>query len=220
MIHADDLRKIPLLTELPTEEIAELAAALKERRAPKGSFIVYAEDPGRSMMFIAEGRVKINLTSKDGKEVVLATLAEGDFFGEMAILTGSERSANVVATTECKLYVLNEEDFNRHLSRFPGLSRVMLREMALRLRAASSKIGDLALYDVYRRVARTLKSMGTPVQKDGVEIFVISERPTHQELAAMVGTSREMVTRALKGLEEDRCITISGKRIEVLKLPR
>ncbi|MFN8389571.1 MAG: Crp/Fnr family transcriptional regulator [Bdellovibrionota bacterium] len=219
MITADELRNIPLLAGIPDVEIVELAKVLKERRAPKGSFIVYAEDPGPSMMFIAEGKVKINLTSKDGKEVVLATLAEGDFFGEVALLTGSERSANVVATTECRLYVLNEEDFNRHLSLYTGFARVMLRELALRLKAASTKIGDLALYDVYRRVARTLKSMATGETRDGKEVFVISSRPTHQELAAMVGTSREMVTRALKGLEEDRCIVITGKRIELWKLP-
>ena len=219
MIPAAELRKIPLFAEISEAELNHLAAVLKERRAPKASYIVYAEDPGPSMMFIADGKVKINLMSNDGKEVVLATLAEGEFFGELALLTGTDRSANVVALTDCRLFVLNEEDFNAHLKEFTGFARGMLTELALRLRAASSKIGDLALYDVYRRVARTLKSIGTPVQNEGKEIFVIEERPTHQELAAMVGTSREMVTRALKGLEEDHCIVITGKKIEVLKLP-
>ena len=219
MIPVSELKKFPLLVELSEAELSNLGAVLKERRAPKGSYIVYAEDPGPSMMFIAEGKVKINLMSNDGKEVVLANMDEGEFFGEIALLTGSDRSANVIALTDCRLFVLHEEDFTNHLTQFTGLARGMLRELAYRLRAASSKIGDLALYDVYRRVARTLKSMGTPKDLDGKEIHVIDERPTHQELAAMVGTSREMVTRALKGLEEDRCIVVEGKRIEVHKLP-
>lgn len=219
MIPIDELKKIPLLSELAGPELMHLGSVLKERRAPKGSYIVYAEDPGPSMMFIADGKVKVNLMSNDGKEVVLANMEEGEFFGEIALLTGSDRSANVIATSDCRLFVLHEEDFTTHLTQYTGLARGMLTQLALRLRAASAKIGDLALYDVYRRVARTLKSMGSALEVDGKEIHVIDERPTHQELAAMVGTSREMVTRALKGLEEDRCIVVTGKRIEVHKLP-
>ena len=219
MISLSELRKIPLLVELSDEELMRLANVLKERRTPKGSYIVYVEDPGPSMMFIAEGKVKINLISNDGKEVVLATLEEGDFFGEIAVLTGEDRSANVVALSDCRLFVLGSDDFNRHILENSGLTRAMVKELALRLRTASTKIGDLALYDVYRRVARTLRGMGKPTMKDGREIHIIEERPTHQELASMVGTSREMVTRALKGLEEDRCIAVEGKHIEVLKIP-
>lgn len=219
MISLSELRKIPLLVELSDEELTRLANVMKERRTPKGSYIVYVEDPGPSMMFIAEGKVKINLISNDGKEVVLATLEEGDFFGEIAVLTGEDRSANVVALSDCRLFVLSSDDFNRHILENSGLTRAMVKELALRLRTASTKIGDLALYDVYRRVARTLKAMGKPTMKDGKEIHIIEERPTHQELASMVGTSREMVTRALKGLEEDRCIIVEGKHIEVVKIP-
>ena len=219
MISVSDLKKIPLLSELPESELTPLSQVLKDRRAPKGSYIVSHEDNGPSMMFILEGKVKVNLLSRDGKEVVVATLHEGDFFGEIAVLTGEERSANVVAITECRIFVLQKEDFDRHLATYPGLARMMLKEMAVRLKQATSKIGDLALYDVYRRVARTLRSIGRAETRDGKEIFIIEERPTHQELASLAGTSREMVTRALKGLEEDRCIIIDGKKIELFKIP-
>lgn len=219
MISVSDLKKIPLLSELPENELTPLSQVLKDRRAPKGSYIVSAEDNGPSMMFILEGKVKVNLLSRDGKEVVVATLHEGDFFGEIAVLTGEERSANVVAITECRIFVLQKEDFDHHLATYPGLARMMLKEMAVRLKQATSKIGDLALYDVYRRVARTLRSIGRSETREGKEIFIIDERPTHQELASLAGTSREMVTRALKGLEEDRCIIIDGKKIELFKIP-
>lgn len=214
-----ELRQVPLFAEISDEELTHLLGMLRERRAPRGSYIVYVEDPGPSMMFLIEGKAKVNLLSNDGKEVVLAHLSDGEFFGEIALLTGEDRSANVVAITDCKLLVLNTEDFKRHIAKYSGLAHAMLKELAERLRSATLKIGDLALYDVYRRVARTLKSMGEKQRIGDRDAWVINERPTHQELASMVGTSREMVTRALKGLEEDRCIIIDGKRIELYKIP-
>ncbi len=219
MISVNDLQKIPLLSELPAVELEHLSRVLKDRHVEKGSYIVLADDKDPCMMFIAEGKVKVNLVSRDGKEVVVATLHDGDFFGEIAVLTGQERSANVVSVSECRIFELQVEDFEKHLVQYPGLARVMLREMALRLRQATGKIGDLALYDVYRRVARTLKKIARSEMRDGKEIFVIDDRPTHQDLASLAGTSREMVTRALKGLEEDRCILVEGKSIELYKIP-
>ncbi len=215
----DQLREIPLLNDLDEVEILKLSALVKERRSPKGSYIVYVQDPGPSIMFLVQGKAKVTLNSSDGKEIVLYNLTKGDFFGEIAVLTGEDRSANVVATSDCKLLVLDSADFKRHVNENPGLSFALMKELALRLRAASAKIGDLALYDVYRRVARTLKSMAKPEVEGDEEALVIDERPTHQELANMVGTSREMVTRALKGLEEDGCITVESKRIKVIKMP-
>ena len=218
LIKQEELRDISLLSELEGPELESLRAVLREKRVPKGSFIVYADDPAPSLLFLAEGKVKITLISDEGKEIVLAQLEDGDFFGEMALLTGADRSANVIAQTDCKLFVLAERDFKEHILRSSGLALAMMRELATRLRRASEKIGDLALYDVYRRVARTLKSLSKEELDESSR--VISERPTHQELASMVGTSREMVTRALKGLEEDGCIVIQGKRIVIHSLPR
>ena len=219
MIDPEKLREIPLLGELDEEELRALSAVIVERRVPKGSYIVYAADPGASIMFITRGSAKVSLVSTDGKEIVVANLTRGDFFGEISLLTGEDRSANVVATTDCQLFVLGEDAFREHVLNNHGLSFAMMKELALRLRAAVSKIGDLALYDVYRRVARTLKSIAKETETDGEMRLVIEKRPTHQELASMTGTSREMVTRALKGLEEDGCIVIEDKRIEVLKMP-
>lgn len=219
MIAAHELKKIPLLSLLSDDELRRLCDVLKERRAPKGSFILYADDPGPSLMFIAEGKVKINLVGSDGSEIVLANLHAGDFFGEIAVLTGEDRSANVVALADCKLLVLCKADFEKHVLHNSGLTLALLRELALRLRTASSKIGDLALLDVYRRIARTLQLIAEPQELHGEKVFVIESRPTHQELAAMVGTSREMVSRAFKGLEEDGCIILEGKRVIIKKLP-
>jgi CRP/FNR family transcriptional regulator, cyclic AMP receptor protein len=218
-IDLNKIRQIPLFSGLASQELEKLLCVMKKREVSKGSFMVYADDSDLSMMFILDGRAKVTLASDDGKEIVVANLLPGDFFGEMAILTGEDRSANVVATADCEILVLEEGDFNKHILENSGLSIALMKELALRLRRSTEKIGDLALYDVYRRVARTLKSMAEMLSDEGVERWIIKERPTHQELAAIVGTSREMVTRALKGLEEDRCISIKDKSIEVIKLP-
>lgn len=219
MVDAAMLSEIPLLQGVGAEELLQLASVLRAKTVNKGTYIFCVNEPGSSMMFVLEGTVKVTLDSDDGKEIILAHMGPGDFFGEIALLTGEERSANVVAASECKLLILTEADFRQHLLANSGLALAMLRALALRLRAASAKIGDLALYDVYRRVARTLKSMGTPSELNGAKVYVIEDRPTHQELASMVGTSREMVTRALKGLEEDHCIEIDQRRIILRKVP-
>jgi len=216
MISEEQLKEFPLLATLDDIELIRLGGLMKERKAPKGSYLVYEEDPGPSMMFLKEGDAKVTLVNSEGKEIVLSSFSKGDFFGEVAVITGEERSANVVATSNCVLYVLAAEDFNSHVRENSGLALQLLRQLAKRLKASSKKIGDLALFDVYRRVARTLDSMAVE-NSEGIK--VIEKRPTHQELANMAGTSREMVTRALKGLEEDSCISIENKSITVLKMP-
>ena len=219
-MNTQDLSKIRIFKDISSEEFKHLSSFLKEKSYHKNATIVTVEETGASMMFIISGSVKVNLFSKDGKEIIITSLGEGDFFGEISLLTNTPRSANVVAQTVCKILVLEESGFNEHISKYTGLSKAMLRELAHRLRLSSKKIEDLALFDVYRRLARTLRGMGTTQKtENGKEYFMIANRPTHQELAALSGTSREMVTRALKGLEEDGCIKIIGKRLELYKLP-
>jgi len=220
MANLSEIRTIPLLAGLSDGELEKLSPLLIERSAAKGSYIVYKDEPARSIFFVLSGEVKINLVSPEGKEIVLAFLKAGEFFGELAILTGEERSANVVATTDCRLLALSENDFKANVLGIPGFALAMMASLAERLSEATIKIGDLALFDVYRRVARSLKSLGEKLETDQGIIYRIAQRPTHQELASIVGTSRGMVTRALKGLEEDGCILVEGKEIRLVKLPR
>ena len=220
MISISELREFPLLTDLDDKELEQLSQRLRSRKATKGTYIMHEDDPGANLMFVSSGKVKISLVSDEGKEVVITHFGAGEFFGEIALLTGEPRSADVVAVESSVLYVLTQEDFNNHILENTGLSRALLQELAIRLKDSSEKIGDLVLFDVYRRVARTLKNIAEEKEVDGDTIHVIAKRPTHQELAAMVGTSREMVTRALKGLEEDGCIAAEGKEIKIFRLPR
>jgi len=214
-----ELKRLTFFHELPESELNDLARVLIRRQVKKGSYIMHTSEPGDSVMFVSEGKVRVTLSGEDGREVVLAILGPGGFFGEIALLTGRDRSADVAALTDATLFVLTRRDFENHIKRHSGFVLVLGRELALRLRAASAKIGDLVFLDVYCRVARALKSVAKEEQRAGDKVFVIDTRPTHQELAAMVGTSREMVTRALKKLEDDECIVSEGKKIFLYSLP-
>ena len=215
----DKYANVLLLNELGEEEFEALQPLLIPRTIKKNETVIQAESETTSMMFVLQGKLRVSLSGRDGKEFVISHLEEGQFVGEIALLTDEHRSADVTALEDSSLLVLSRDDFARHTDQYTGLSRLLMRELAMRLRTATLKLGELALLDVYRRVASTLRGIATE-QLDGEKrCYVVSERPTHQELSAMVGTSREMVTRALKGLEEDGHISIKGKTIELYSLP-
>ncbi|MCB0320584.1 MAG: Crp/Fnr family transcriptional regulator [Bdellovibrionales bacterium] len=212
-------KSIRLLRDLSPAELQALDKIFKEKKARKGETVIRASDASDSMMFLLSGRLRVSLTGTDGKEFVLSHLEAGEFVGEISLITGEDRSADVAAIEPSILLILSKEGFESHCREYSGLSHSLLRELALRLRKASLKLGELALLDVYRRVAATLRGLGTEIVVQGKKAFEIHPRPTHQELSSMVGTSREMVTRALKGLEEDGHIVIHGKKIQIFSLP-
>lgn len=211
------IEAVPMLESLPEQELNSLKARLKMSTFRNGAHMIREKDAAQSLMFLIQGKARVSLTGNDGKEVVLAHLHAGDFFGEIALLTGQKRSADVTAMESCSLLTLSQEDFEAHAREHSGLVYSLLKDLAFRLKDASSKIGDLALLDVYRRVASTLFDLSE--EELGVDQRKIQKRPTHNELAAMVGTSREMVTRALKNLEADGHITVEGKTITLHSRP-
>ena len=113
---------------------------------------------------------------------------------------------------------MSRESFDACLE-FPAFSRFVTRQLALRLLDSSNRFSELILYDLYHNVAQLLKSIATPAEVNGEQCLVIDERPTHQELAAMVGSSREVITRILKNLQVDRCITVEGRRVIIHEAP-
>lgn len=216
MSSINTLLEIPILSALSKEELTALAPLLKEKTFRKNNHIISKDEDSKSLMFLAQGKAKVTISSAEGKEVILAYLRRGEFFGELALLTGEDRSADVVALNDCLVLFLSAEDFKRHAANFQGLNFAVMKELAKRLRAATSKIADLALYDVYKRVENALESLAEKRFVNGEDRLVVNERPKHQDLASMIGTSREMVTRALKSLEDDGAIVVEGKRIIIL----
>ena len=180
------------------------------RKHPKGSVILFEDDPGAALYVVIEGQVKVVLIGEAGREVILATLADGDFFGEMSLIDDEPRSAHVIAMENSKLLVLLRDDFQRCLEDNPRIALGLLRALTKRLRLADSKIGGLVLLDVTGRVARLLLEMAD--ENDGV---VISRKVTHHQIAQMIGSSRETVSRTMRSLAEEDLIEVAGKTITV-----
>jgi CRP-like cAMP-binding protein len=204
-VDVNPLKNVEILDPLSPAEMEQVATVAKERFVTRGSVIVTADEPGPTVYFLLEGEAKVSVTGSDGKEFLITLLEEGELFGELSVLTGEERSANVTALTDCKLASISQEDFLSLLDSIPALSRSLLRILALRLKYSATKLGELALMDVTERVKNTLRSLAEGDKQ------IVHRRPTHQMLAAMVGTSREMVTRALSLLEETGEIRSEGR---------
>lgn len=209
------LSKVSVFTQLSDKEIGDLVDLVTVREYSKDTPVLHQMDPGDSMFIIAQGRVKVSRYGEDGREIILSTLGPGDFFGEMSLLDSEPRSADVTTKEDSVLLNLKREDFLDHIKKYPSVAIAVLVEMSRRLRRADEKIGNLALLDVYGRVARVLLDIS---ETDGVvaeEGIIIENRPTHQEIASMIGTSRETVSRVLSDLAKDGYLTIQGKKIVI-----
>jgi CRP/FNR family cyclic AMP-dependent transcriptional regulator len=209
------LRQVSIFAELSLETVADLAKRVWQKTAEPGSVIVSHEDAGDALFVIASGKVKVVLYGETGREIILSILRAGDFFGEMALLDKQPRSANVVAVEESLLLGLDRDAFQTHLSAHPTTALAVLAELSRRLRHADEVIGNLALLDVYARVARTVRDLA---QKQGEPVdggLLIKERPTQQEIAGLIGTSRETVSRALSDFARRGLLEMSGKQILV-----
>ena len=184
------------------------------RRYPQKSVIIYAGDQPDVLYYIVEGSVTVLIEDSDGREIVLAYLNPGDFFGEMGLFDESARSAWVRTRSACELAEISYSRYRQLAEKDPGILFALATQMATRLRKTSRKVGDLAFLDVTGRVARTLldlcKEPDAMTHPDGMQI-----RITRQEIGRIVGCSREMVGRVLKILEEQSLITVKGKTIVV-----
>ena len=207
------LQKVGIFADLPPETLRDLAVRMQSREFSSGSVIVGQEDSGDSMYVVTEGRVKVVLYGDSGREIILSIFRAGEIFGEMSLLDNQPRSASVIALEPTRALVLDRAAFARHLASHPQTALAVLAELSQRLRQADRVIGNLALLDVYGRVAGLLKDLAA---RDGVQTeegILIKERPTQQEIASMIGTSRETVSRALNDFAKRGLLSMSGKQI-------
>jgi CRP/FNR family transcriptional regulator, cyclic AMP receptor protein len=205
------LRNVPLFKELGDEDLAVIADLAVERHIPRGAVILTEGDLGDSLFAIMSGRVKVFIGDEDGREIILKILGPGEFFGEMALIDKQPRSASVTAIEATTLKVLSQSAFQECLKRAPKIATTVMTALAKRLRDADKKISTLALMDVYGRVANTLLELA--IETDGK--LVVGEKLSQQEIANMVGASREMVNRILKDLSERGYISIESKQITI-----
>ena len=156
MNNTDFLATVPLFKSLDAAELARFAALVREKSYPKGSVILFEDDPGDSLFLVRDGRVKVVLVAEDGREVILGLLGVGEHFGELSLIDDQPRSAHVIAMEESTLLVLRRDDFRRRVEASPQVAWSLLAELSRRLRRSADKLGSLVLFDVPRGLARLL----------------------------------------------------------------
>lgn len=205
------LRNVPLFAGLDDGEIAKLAAVAVVSVTPKHAVVIQEGDKSDSIYLINSGKVKVLISDAEGHEIILSILGPGDYFGEMSLIDSQPRSASIVSMEPVHFTVIAKSDFDRCLASNPNIASHIMVELVKRLRTANQKIEGLALMDVYGRVARTLLQLAE--LKDGE--MVVNQKLSQQDIANMVGASREMVSRTLKDLALNGFIRLDGKRIVV-----
>jgi len=205
------LKAIPLFSSFPEDQLRMLTTVVGRKSVPRSTTVMGAGDPTDSLYIVLSGRLKVMMGDADGKEVILSILAPGEFFGEMGLIDDSPRSASVVTIEPCELLAIAKRDFKRCLEQNFEMAMAVMRGLVKRLREADRKIGSLALLDVYGRVARLLIDMAENV--DGQK--VVTKRLPKQDIAKMIGASREMVSRVMKDLQMGGYIEVRGQTIIV-----
>lgn len=210
------LNYIPLFSELSDDDLREIVKLAVRQVYKKDNMILIEEEIGSTMFIILDGRVKISRISDDGREVILSILSEGDFFGEMSILDGQNRSANVVTLDDSRIMVIRREDFLQMLHDYPQIAINLLKELAQRLRRSDAQIKSLSLQNATGKVASTLLRIADDSGKIHLGQVEIPRLPPQQDLANMAGTSRETISRVLKALAKQGYLKKEGSRLIIM----
>jgi len=209
MVSTAVLKAVPLFTSFPEAQLRMLTTVVTRRSLPRSTTVMASGDPTDSLYIVLSGRLKVMMSDAEGKEVILSILGPGEFFGEMGLIDDAPRSASVVSIEACELLSIAKRDFKKCLAENFEMAQAVMRGLVRRLRDADRKIGSLALLDVYGRVARLLLDMAENV--DGEK--VVTKRLPKQDIAKMIGASREMVSRVMKDLQMGGYIEVRGSSI-------
>lgn len=193
------LKRVPLFSGLTDSQIERLAAGSVRRNFPRGRTIVAEGEPSQSLYILLSGRAKVQRSDTEGKEVILAVLGPGECFGEMSLIDDAPRSASVITLESSDFMSIAKDSFKAMLISSPEICMRIMKGLVKRLREADKKIETLALLDVYGRVARVLLDFSEEVGPDRI----VKSKLPRQEIAKMIGASREMVSRVMKGLETE-----------------
>jgi CRP/FNR family cyclic AMP-dependent transcriptional regulator len=213
-VQADSvLTGIPLFAGLSKGALTIISSHASTKSHPKNTVILSEGDKTDSLYVILSGRVKAYASDEDGKEIILSLQGPGEYFGEMALLDEGPRSASVMTLEPTRLAIISKQTFRECLANNPNISFDLIRQLVLRGRRLTDSVKSLGLNDVYARMVRKLLDFAT--ERDGE--LVIEQRLTHQDIANMVGSSREMVSRIMKELSRGGYIAVADKKITIKK---
>jgi CRP-like cAMP-binding protein len=195
------LEDVALFGGLTSDERVALAARLRRRRYRKGWTIFLHGDHGRDLFIVESGCVKICMTTADGKEITLAILGAGEFFGELALLDGEPRSSDAITMEDSEFLLLERAEFLQFINEHPSVALRVMEVLSRRLRADNQLVQDAAFFDVAARLARVILRLAESVGQQDDGGTTIARRLTQNDLAGMVGTTRESINKWLAQYE-------------------
>ena len=210
------LKKVPIFAHLGESHLERISELFVKRTCRANHVIVVEEESGQSLFIIQKGSVKVSHISDDGKEVILSILKTGDFFGEMSILDGKGRSANVTALSKSELLMLRRSDFLGLLEEYPQIAISLLRELASRIRKSDMHISSLSLQDAMGRISTALVLVAEKTGRIKGDSIIIPKIPVQQDLANLAGTARETISRVMSHFEQTGFIKRDGHRVEII----
>jgi CRP/FNR family cyclic AMP-dependent transcriptional regulator len=206
----DTLLRVPMFAGLLPDEVVDLTRQASLRSYRKHTLLMQKGDDANVLYVVLSGRVKAFSTDDNGKEIVLNELGPADVVGELAVIDGSTRTASVITLESCRCLAIPKASFLAFLRARPDVALRLLTTLAERVRGLTEEVERLALRDVYGRLADTLNARA--VEEDG---RLITDPLTQRELAALIGASREMVSRIYKDLKAGGYISLDGKRVVI-----
>ncbi|MEP6525777.1 MAG: Crp/Fnr family transcriptional regulator [Nocardioidaceae bacterium] len=216
----DVLREAPLFRELDDEAAAALRGSLTETRLRRGEVLFREGDSGDKLFIVTEGKVKLGRSSSDGRENLLAILGPGQMFGELSLFDPGPRSATVTAVTDCVMQSLSHDELLEWLTGRPAVARGLLAQLGSRLRKANDVVADLVFSDVPGRVAKALLDLASRFGRTADDGVHVHHDLTQEELAQLVGASRETVNKALADFASRGWLRLEPRSVVILDAER
>lgn len=214
------VRRAPLFTALDDAAAATLRASMETVRLPKGSTLFSEGDDGDHLYVIVEGKLKLGTSSGDGRENLLSILGPGEMFGELSLFDAGPRTSTATAVTDVRLLSLGHKQVIPWITAHPQVALDLLERLAQRLRRTNEVVGDLVFSDVPGRVAKALLDLGERFGKVTDEGLYVHHDLTQEELAQLVGASRETVNKALADFASRNWIRLDGRAVLIIDTDR
>lgn len=211
------LRRVPLFASLSDRQVEELTRMARRQLFDREEVVFYQGDPGDTFYVILSGQVKVSVTSAEGQEAILVMLDEGESFGEFALLDEQPRSATIEATLPTEVLAIRKAEFHRLLHQSPDIAIGLLRVMTKRLRDTDQLVQDAAFLDVAERLAKKLLSLADSHGRHTEQGIVLEVQLTQQDVAAMIGATRESVNKQLGAFRDRGIVTVDRQRITIVK---
>jgi CRP/FNR family transcriptional regulator, cyclic AMP receptor protein len=207
------LKKIPLLSEMPSEDISALAQSTTLEEVRRRRVIYLPGDPGRSIYFVSGGRIKISRVTRDGKELTLAYRGPTEIFGELCLMDGGPRQEMAEAIENALIANIPLEEFEKILRSSASVASTLVRILCERRRELENKVEDLVYRDVNAKLAELLLKLAEDYGVDDARGTILAVKVTHQEMANIIGSTRETVSLTLSQFKRQKLITTDGRKI-------